>query len=163
MTFAAKIADAWTVLPVGQPVTLNEISVSWETLMLWSEEEREAFGVFRVVDPDAPPSGKVEASRTLKPDGERPGWEVDYVDAPPPAPLRYQIAKADIWRRATDAEADAMDAALNAAPPRLRRIYSAAQYIDSGDEWFGELRAGIAAAVGETRAAELLAPPGEAA
>jgi hypothetical protein len=157
-TFAAKIADAWTVLPVGQPVTLNEISVSWETLMLWSDEEREAFGVFSVWDPDVPPSGKVEASRALKPDGERPEWVVAYVDAPPPAPLRCQIAKADIWRRATDAEAERMDAALNAAPVRLRRAYDAAQFIASDDEWFGELRAGIAAAVGEKRAAELLAP-----
>lgn len=75
----------------------------------------------------------------------------------------YRIAKADIWRRATEAEADAMDAALNAAPARLRRAYDAAQYIDSGDEWFDELQAGIAAAVGGKRAAELLAPTGGAA
>lgn len=77
--------------------------------------------------------------------------------APPAPPAPYRIAKADIWRRATDAEAEAMDAALSAAPVRLRRAYDAAQFIASDDIWFAELEAGIAAAVGPARVAELLA------
>lgn len=86
MTFAAKIADVWSVLPVGQPVTLNEISVSWETLNTMSVRSREEFGAYEVPEPDPAPEGKVEVSRALKPTGERPEWEVDYVDMPPPGP-----------------------------------------------------------------------------
>jgi len=48
----------------------------------------------------------------------------------------------------TDQEAEEVDAALQAAPLRLRRIFEAAQF----------LRSGIAAALGESRADEVLAP-----
>lgn len=77
---------------------------------------------------------------------------------PPPAPILTRIAKADLWRRLTEPEAETLDAALQAAPLRLRRIFEAAQYLDTTDEDYPALRAGIVAALGEARADEVLAP-----
>lgn len=84
-------------------------------------------------------------------------WDgADFVA--PPAPALTKIAKADLWRRLTELEAVTLDAALQAAPLRLRRIFEAAQYLDTADEDYPALRAGIVAALGETRADEVLAP-----
>lgn len=77
---------------------------------------------------------------------------------PPPPPVLTKVAKADLWRRLTEPEAETLDAALQAAPLRLRRIFEAAQYLDTADEDYPALRAGIVAALGETRADEVLAP-----
>ena len=58
----------------------------------------------------------------------------------------------------TEEEADMLDAALNAAPIRLRRIFDAAQYIDTQDADYEALRSGVEAALGFERAAEVLQP-----
>jgi hypothetical protein len=82
------------------------------------------------------------------------------LDAPPaePAPVAATISKDAIWRRATDAEAEAMEAALAAQPVRVRRIYDGASYISTGDELFSLLEAALVGLFGAERAAELLAP-----
>lgn len=69
-----------------------------------------------------------------------------------------KIVKTDIWRRATEVEAEGMSLALAAAPVRLREMYNAATYISINDPEFDALRAGIAAVVGEERAAIILKP-----
>lgn len=105
-------------------------------------------------------------------EGDEPLWSQAVENAaemgaalafePPPvavAPILVtRLAKAEIWRRLTDAEADTLDGALAAAPTRLRRIFDAAQYIDAADADYPALRYGIVAALGEARAAEILAP-----
>lgn len=68
------------------------------------------------------------------------------------------IAKADVWRRATDAEAAVIDAQLNAQSVRLRRLWQDAQDIRSTDELYPLIFDGFVAAFGEARAVELLAP-----
>lgn len=73
-------------------------------------------------------------------------------------PTSYRIAKDAIWRRATDAEAEAMEGALAAQPIRIRRIYEGATHIESGDQLFELLQTALVAMFGEPRAAELLAP-----
>lgn len=78
-------------------------------------------------------------------------------EAPEPVQLT-RLHKAELWRRLTEAEADALDAALAAAPTRLRRIFEVAQYLDAGDPDYPSLRDGIVAALGEARADEVLAP-----
>lgn len=158
--FIGKDGAAVEVFPGLPFVDRDEIQRPGNWLELASPQELAGAKIREdwPVEPPAPPAGKVVVLGPPVVEGEQVVRSYTLEDASPPAPIRYQIAKADIWRRATDAEADAMDAALNAAPVRLRRTYSAAQYIDSGDEWFPELEAGIAAAVGPERAAELLAP-----
>ncbi|MBB5765716.1 hypothetical protein ABEV34_11850 [Methylorubrum rhodesianum] len=65
--------------------------------------------------------------------------------------------KADLWRRCTDEEADAIDGALKAAPVRQRRLFEDAQYLDHADESFVFARAALSELFGEARAAALLA------
>lgn len=68
------------------------------------------------------------------------------------------ISKDAIWRRATDAEAEQMEAALQAQPVRLRRIYEGATFISTEDELFGVLEAALVQLFGAERAAQLLEP-----
>lgn len=75
-----------------------------------------------------------------------------------PHPTTYNTSKADIYRRCTDEEAEALHAALLSAPIRLQGIFSGATMINTGDDYYPALRAGIVAALGETRADEVLAP-----
>ena len=74
----------------------------------------------------------------------------------PPRPVI--ISKADIWRRATDAEAEAIDAYLEAQPVRIRNLFRDAEYLSSDDALFPNLVDAFVSAFGEARAAELLAP-----
>lgn len=69
-----------------------------------------------------------------------------------------RVWKSDIWRRATDAEAEIIVAALGSQPVRLRRLFDDATFLDPDDPLFSGLRAGFVTAFGEKRAAELLAP-----
>lgn len=75
----------------------------------------------------------------------------------PVAPLTT-IFKADIWRRATDAEAAIIDAELNAQPVRLRRMWQDSQTLATTDEMYPAVYAAFLAAFGEERAKQLLAP-----
>ncbi|WP_336812228.1 hypothetical protein [Bosea sp. MMO-172] len=107
-------------------------------------------GVGKIVAVYANPQGMTE------PVGADDPEVVSFLNPPAPGPTR--LFKAELWRRLTEAEADALDAALAAAPTRLRRIFEAAQYLDTADPDYPALRAGIVAALGEARADEVLAP-----
>ncbi|MCV9940906.1 hypothetical protein OIU35_31535 [Boseaceae bacterium BT-24-1] len=76
----------------------------------------------------------------------------------PPPPTLTRVSKADLWRRLTDEEAEMVDAKLAASPLRLRRIFQAAQFIDTTDPDYDALRAGVIAVVGKDRAAVVLEP-----
>lgn len=82
--------------------------------------------------------------------------EIAALPPPPPPPPR-RIAKADIWRRATDAEAVTLDALLSAQPVRLRRMWADAQFLSTDDGLFPTVQAALVQAFGASRAAELLA------
>ena len=85
MTYAIKIDGAWVALVLYQPVTVNDISASWGTLMAWTDAEREEFGAYEVPEPAAPAAGKYEASRKLT-GTTRPKWTATYADIPSPGP-----------------------------------------------------------------------------
>lgn len=85
MTYATKQNDAWIALVSGQSVIgPDEVQASYDTVMLWSDAERQAFGVFAIPEADAPPVRKIEASRVLVDNNGAPAWQVTYADAPPP-------------------------------------------------------------------------------
>lgn len=79
----------------NQPVALNPalavsferdgqaINASYQTVMLWSDDERAAIGVYPIVD-DAIPDGKIATGSTLENDSGtiRRRWTLE--DAPPP-------------------------------------------------------------------------------
>lgn len=77
---------------------------------------------------------------------------------PTPPVVYYDISKADIWRRVTDGEAIALQTALAATSVRLQGIFAGATMLNTGDPDYATLRAGIVAALGEPRAAVVLAP-----
>lgn len=84
---AMRISNAWVLLTPdesGNIVNPDGVAMSWASLMAMAESDREAFGAVAAPEPAPPPTGKVEASRALKPDGARPEWVVTYVDAPAP-------------------------------------------------------------------------------
>lgn len=79
--------SGWGLLPYGETVTsADAISASYATVMLWSDAERDAFGVFAVPEPDAPPAGQMEVSRELVDANGRPVWSVTYQPIPTPEP-----------------------------------------------------------------------------
>ena len=104
--------------------------------------------------------------------GDEPLWSLAVAKAaemgrklklepqPEPEPERekFILSKLTLWRRLTDEEADTLEAALAAAPTRDRRMFEAAQYLDTRDEDYPTLRAGVVAALGEERADEVLQP-----
>jgi hypothetical protein len=75
-----------------------------------------------------------------------------------PSPLLTLVPKADIWRRATDAEAALIDAHLNALPVRLRRLWADSAYLDTNDETFAMLLDQLTTALGVVRAGVILQP-----
>jgi DNA-directed RNA polymerase specialized sigma24 family protein len=97
-----------------------------------------------------------------------PGWIVSgnsYTPPPvldpvpgtvvtPPPTLTY---KADLYRRATEDEAERIEEALAAAPVRQRRLFEAAQYLDHADPEFAAMHEALVGLFGEERADELLA------
>ena len=68
------------------------------------------------------------------------------------------VFPADLWRRATDEEAEAIDHAMGAQPLRIRRIFTSALEYRSDDDMWPLLMGAATQLFGEERAAELLAP-----
>lgn len=84
-----------------------------------------------------------------------------FFSKPPPVGTEnpaLRTYKSDVWRRCTDAEAQALDAALAAATAKLRRLWDDCTILEHEAPEWSLLVAGVAAAVGEERAAEILAP-----
>lgn len=66
--------------------------------------------------------------------------------------------KADIWRRATEQEAEAIEAMLSQQSARIRGLWYDSSYILHTDELFQLAWDNAVQAFGEGRAGELLAP-----
>jgi hypothetical protein len=80
------------------------------------------------------------------------------ADAAALAPPRYTIPKQLPFLRATDEEAELMEAAIANSGARLRNIYAGASYLDTADPLFPMLRTVLESIVGADRASELLEP-----
>lgn len=68
------------------------------------------------------------------------------------------VFPADLWRRATDDEAQDIMDAMTAQPVRIRKIFETARSYQSDDELWPLLESAAQALFGADRAAELLAP-----
>jgi hypothetical protein len=79
----------------------------------------------------------------------------DTFTDPPGPPVTTQ--KADIWRRCTDNEADTLSNLLAALPARKRNLYNDCNYLDHADPFFTELATAVGQAIGQERAAIVLA------
>ncbi|GJE77297.1 hypothetical protein [Methylorubrum suomiense] len=76
---------------------------------------------------------------------------------PEPDPLPVITYKADIYRRCTDAEAEAIEMALAAAPVRQRRLFESALHLDHSDAAFAFAQEAMVGMFGKDRADALLA------
>lgn len=76
----------------------------------------------------------------------------------PEPPALTKLYKADIWRRATDTEAEVIDGMLMSQPARLRRLWSDATFLSTTDELFTMIHAAAVQVFGEARANVLLQP-----
>jgi len=76
----------------------------------------------------------------------------------PAVPTRYTIPKQLPFLRATDQEAEQIEAAIQASGARLRNVYAGATHLDTADPLFPMVQGVLEQIVGEARAAELLAP-----
>lgn len=67
----ALVTDGSPVeIPYGQDVQTGEVVHSYDTLLIWSEEDRNAVGVFSIVENDPVPADCVVVSNTLELDGD---------------------------------------------------------------------------------------------
>ena len=90
--------------------------------------------------------------------GEQTQAALDAVLAPSRTPSAPVITyKADIYRRCTDAEAEAIEMALAGAPVRQRRLFESALHLDHSDDAFAFAQEAMVGMFGEKRASELLA------
>jgi len=94
--------------------------------------------------------------------GIAPGWlaneDGSYSAPPVVTPATPTITyKSDLYRRATDAEAEAMETALASAPVRERRLFESVQYLDHDAPEFTTLQEHLVEMFGAKRAGELLA------
>lgn len=83
---------------------------------------------------------------------------VEIAPTAPTAPPLTRLYKSEVWRRATDAEAEQLDATLAAAPVRLRRLWADSTVLDTTSEDWPLLRDPVVQLLGAARATELLAP-----
>lgn len=90
---------------------------------------------------------------------EQQHFDADALTITPfPEPVKQVITyKKDIWVRATDAEADTIEAVLAQQTTRKQNIFRDATYLDHAEPLFAELTAGFVQAFGEPRASQLLA------
>lgn len=84
--------------------------------------------------------------------------KADHSTAPLPPGQPVITFKADIYRRCSDAEAEAIEIALAGAPVRQRRLFESALHLDHSDEAFAFAREAMDEMFGQERAEELLAP-----
>lgn len=126
MTYAQIITGQPEALNPASAVTFERegasVNASYQTVMLWSDQERAAIGVYPIVD-DAVPDGKVATGSTLESDNGtiRRHWALE--DAPPP-PVPGSISPAQA--KATLYDVGLLDAAESLVadhPYPLVRIY----------------------------------------
>ena len=95
--------------------------------------------------------------RQLIAEWEAEGNTIPAYDPAPAPDTPYRLFKSTFIRRMTESEAEVMEGALAEAPAKLRLMFNSVEYFVSDDPLFDELRGAVIAALGETRAEELLA------
>jgi len=111
MAYAQKINGTWVELPVGPSVRYLDFAASYDTVLLWSNAEREAFGVYEISDIPPVQSGKTAVAGPIIDVNGKPVRSYTLVDTPtptgppyyiPPSLLRQRAQKLGIWEDLTD-------------------------------------------------------------
>ncbi len=96
MPFAQIIDGEAVLLDPSKDVVCGENVASYETVTIWSEKERNDFGVYTVKPADPPPPGKVSNGFTVEVIRGRPVEVASYIDA---TVERRTVAKSLIMSR----------------------------------------------------------------
>lgn len=91
------------------------------------------------------------------PDDLEAALKAAHPAAPLPVTGPVITYKADLYRRTTEQEAEAIEMALAAAPVRQRRLFESALHLDHSDEAFAFAQEALVGMFGKKRAGELLA------
>lgn len=83
MRYAIKRENEWVELVPGQDVTIDDAVASYDTVLIWSPQNRTAHGIKPITD-DTIPEGKVATGSTLVDDDGKPRRVWTLEDAPPP-------------------------------------------------------------------------------
>lgn len=144
------------------PITLDDLRRS--AGMLFGDEPTPDVLDFVGVDPVTATEPPVHdpAMKTLAegaPGSDGSGWFQTWTltDVPQPPPMPVIVSPADLWRRATEAEAEAIEAAMSSQPLRIRRLFERASTYQSDDPLWPLLYGSAVELFGAERAAELLA------
>jgi hypothetical protein len=134
---------------------IDDVAHPLDIETLWSVAELAAIGLAAPRPFPTPPGKRIKGEPRYILDADRTVSTLYDIEDIPPLTI---IFKADIWRRATEAEAEAIDARLNAQPLRLRRLWQDSQFLATTDEHYPAIRDAFVAAFGAERARQLLEP-----
>ena len=73
-------------------------------------------------------------------------------------PVLTKVFKVNVWKNATDLEAEKLVAKLAEQPLRLRKSWEDARYLETTDDTFALVKSAFVQAIGQARADILLAP-----
>lgn len=102
--YAQKQNGTWVELQFGSPVRHNDVLASYGTVEVWTEEERNAFGVFTVADTPPVQKGKIAIRGPIIDIEGKPVYSYTLVDAPPVDPTPYYIPASLLRQRAQKVE-----------------------------------------------------------
>lgn len=92
MALAILRSGAPVEIPAGDSVTTDQgVQASYATLQIWSEPERNAFGVYTIAEPGDPPAGKIVVGTSLSISQGQVSRTATLADAPP-APVPQVVS-----------------------------------------------------------------------
>jgi len=97
MAFAKEASGEWIALSSAAPIENEGVVVSYESFLLWSQEEQEAFGAYEIGEGEPVPEGKRIVSTGIGSLDGKPVWVNVLEDIPPPeAPMEVTAAQAQV-------------------------------------------------------------------
>jgi PAS domain-containing protein len=101
MAYAQKLNGSWVELLAGVPVQYridkDEFLVSYDSILIWSDSEREFAGIYPIKEGEQPAQGYFVASRKLVDKDLRPVWKNTFAKtAEPEVPEEVTMRQAKI-------------------------------------------------------------------
>lgn len=127
--YAQKIKGVWVELPSGAPVKYqkegSEFQASYDSVLLWSEKERDSAGIYQIREGEATPEGSYLVSRELIDRDLRPAWKNTFAPIPEqssPQEVTMRQAKIALSRAARLTQANAAIEAMSGQQGEEARI-----------------------------------------
>lgn len=154
MNYAIKRNGHWVELLPNEPITIDDVATSYESMLLWSPQYKTSKEI-KAIEEDTIPNGKTAVSSSLIDQDNKPVRVWELAEATPDA---YFVRSGDLWERLSDSEAEQVQAAIATQPIRIQNIFRARTEYHSNHELFPLLTTIAETLFGEERALEILAP-----